>query len=429
MADGAPPISANAPAPDRHQPSHRIRDLLITVVLTALALLLHDRIIILTDLENYLVDYRLRHCRPAPASPDLVYVSVDKTSYAGDFPNAVVQQAAGDDQYFMTLLRSEWPWTREIWAYVAERFMNTGAKGVLLDFIFPSEKPEDAELKAVLDRHAPRVVIGALVDPGEGSTSLIPPAATLIDPDQTGATINDSRVGLLNVRTSSDGVVRRGLYSLDLDSFFGLPETGSAKAPPLKTAVARAVAILNPGAEPPSGQLLRFAGPPGTFEPISLKRIIDAVEWKSQFADSDFFSGKFVLIGPGSAVLNDYHRTPFAEHGAEMSGPELLLNQINAALHNGFFTESTAGQNRMIIAGTGLLLLTILMLLRTGLTQMLATALLSAAFLFVTFWLSDRNDYMLTAVFSPLLVLNGGAFAALLLDRRRSFTPTAEARQ
>ena len=403
-------------APSR---SSRLPAIISAFCLTLTALFLHERLIVLRDIENYLVDYRLRHGRMTPPNPGLVHVSVDKTSYAGDFPDAVVRNGNPDEQYFMTLLRGEWPWTREVWTFVAERLMKAGSKGVLLGFIFPSEKPEDAELKAVLDRHSPRVVIGALVDQADRSTSLIAPSPSLITPDATGDTLNDPRVGVLNVHTDRDGVVRRGLYLLRLNEFLGLPPEIAAEIPPLPTAVARAATIIKPDATPPSGQLLRFTGPPGTFPAVSLKRLIDPDEWRTQFADTDFFRDKFVVIGPGSAVLNDFHRTPFTDHGASMAGPELLLHQINAAVRNEFSTESSTREERVVIAGAGVVLLFLTLFPRGPRLPAIVCATLSAAFLGITFWLSSEHNHMVTAVFTPLALLNGGLLAHLMFLRQR----------
>ena len=355
---------ANLAAVSAAPPRPILLHALICIVLTGAFLALFDRLKPLTDMEGYLVDYRLRNGRLTQANPDLVYVSVDKTTYEGDFSDEMIAQAGADDQYFMSLLRGSWPWSRDLWAHAANRLIEAGAKGVLLDFIFPAEKPNDPELKAILDRHSPKIIIGALIDWTDDRMVLMPPSPSLIDADEFGDTSSDPRVGFLNIYTDADGTVRRGQYDFDLNqlikntigSEFANELEGEGQV--MRSAVSRAVELLGHKAKLPATDvrpLLRYTGLPETFKSISLRAIIDPVEWGSNYLQRDFFRGKFVVMGPGAAILKDFHRTPFGEHGAMMVGLELLLNHINAAIHGEFIEESSSTLNRGVIAAAGAL--------------------------------------------------------------------------
>jgi CHASE2 domain-containing sensor protein len=393
------------------------------IVLTIAALWAGERLALLGDLEGYLVDYRIRNGSMSARDPSLVYISVDKTTYAGDFPAELIGRATPDDQYFMTMLRDSWPWSRELWAHVGGRLLNAGAKGVLLDFVFPSEKPEDPELKAALDTYSPRLLVGALIDPSDDMISLIPPTSSLIEPGATGDSLSDPRVGLLNLRTDSDGVVRRAMYAVDLHAFVSAtlggntPRSGETETRNLPSAAERAVRLINPSATFPSSTahpLMRYTGPPGTFEPISLKRLIDPEEWRTQFAEKDFFRDKFVVIGPGSAILNDLHLTPFKTRGSKMTSSEVRLNQINAALQEGFYAESSQTTNRSVLLAAGMTMIGLLLGLRNRRARIIATLALSACFVAGVLWLADSQGYMLTPVVTPLAILNGGTILASL---------------
>ena len=159
--------------------------------------------------------------------------------------------------------------------------------------------------------------------------------------------------------------------------------------------------------------MMRFAGPPETFRPISLKRLIDPEEWRTQFADTGFFRDKFVVIGPGSAILNDDHRTPFNTRGSKMIGSEVRLNEINAALHGELLVESSRTANRGVILVAGLASLALSLGFRDSRVKLGLAICVSAGFVAAAMALANQGNYMLSVLFTPLALFNGG----ILLDR------------
>jgi adenylate cyclase len=431
--DDNPPTAESAVG-KTHNPRRSILTAIICVGFTMLAYWSFDRLIPLGDAENYFSDYRLRNGRLAEKSSELVYISVDRTSYAGSFVDEVIAQAGPDDQYFMRLLEGEFPWTREIWGYVAGRLLDAGAKGVLLDFTFASEKPEDPELKTLLDKYSPRIVMGALVEVTDAMMTLVTPSPSLIEPNEFDDNLGDSRIGFANIHTDADGTVRRGLYDLSLNRLMhenlapGKNELLNDNGQILHSLSSRGLRLLDPNADlpPPSTYpLIRYAGLPGTFEPISFKRLIDPAEWRTQFAAKDFFRDRLVIIGPGAAVFPDTHRTPFGLQGAIMDGPEIHLNYLNAALRNEFIAETSRPTNLTLILAAGGILTLLVFSLRLPWIRVATGLGLTVIFLGTVLWYYNQQNLMINAVATPIALLNLGILASVLAEIKSGGSPSA----
>ena len=109
---------------------------------------------------------------------------------------------------------SGWPWSRDIYAKIIERLVNAGARLIIFDMLFPTERPGDEELKAALDRHRDKVVIGAnFVDSPDartqtGTKRIIVPTRSLIP---SGDPLDD-RVGYVSFWPEIDDIVRIAHY-------------------------------------------------------------------------------------------------------------------------------------------------------------------------------------------------------------------------
>lgn len=138
-------------------------------------------------------------------------------------------------------------------------------------------------------------------------------------------------VGLINMYTDADGVVRRFLPTLTAQeetlSGFGM-------------LLASRTAGRDPSSAIPSDmrdmQRIRFMGPPGAIQPISFARLL-----KPNAADDpeiQRLKGKAVIIAAAAAGTQDVHQTPYSRAffglgGQWMSGPELHANIIETLLN------------------------------------------------------------------------------------------------
>jgi class 3 adenylate cyclase/CHASE2 domain-containing sensor protein len=172
-------------------------------------------------------------------------------------------------------------------------------------------------------------------------------------------------VGLANLRTDADGAIRHFVFS-EVDSDWvrqeGLPNLAFGALAALQRTGQDPLAgpwrfgglTFGPG----DGGVIAFAGPPGTFRPLSFERLL------APGAESDpdvrALAGKVVFIGAGYAGVNDVHATPYSTTLAAaqrlMPGPEIQANIVETLL-SGRFMVAVSGPARLLafVAGFSLL--------------------------------------------------------------------------
>jgi class 3 adenylate cyclase/CHASE2 domain-containing sensor protein len=158
-------------------------------------------------------------------------------------------------------------------------------------------------------------------------------------------------VGLANLRSDPDGAIRR----------FGLVEAdvARARAEGLPSLAFGALAAIRYASQNPAADLWRlghrdwrtdsettitYAGPPGTFRPLSFERLLGPA------APGDpevmALAGKVVIVGAGYAGMNDVHSTPYSTSlaGAQslMAGPEIQANIVETLLSGRFVDDVPA---------------------------------------------------------------------------------------
>lgn len=395
---------------------------LLCLLITLPTYLLFERFQPLADAEAYLVDYRLRTGRLTSTNPDLIYLSVDQISYESDFPIEPPVEGTAEELRMIDILRGTFPWTREVFGHVADKLINAGAKGVILDFIFSAEKENDEKLKAVLDRHNPKIVIGAMIEESDAMMGFALPSPTLIEPDEFGDSLGDPRVGFVNVSSDSDGVVRRGLYA---DGMYSLmrdyltSQEVTDGGPPIYTLAARGMMLLGYSNSIPFGPdrpLFRYTGPGGSFNTISLKQIVDPRKWQTQLGGGEALRDKLIIIGPGASVFPDEQATPFGRFGPKMDGAELHLNLINAGIQKELIAETDSPTNRAIVLATGAVLLLLTLGVSRPLIRFGTGLLITGAYLISAMWFYDQQNLMIQVLATPPLLLNAGVFLTVLLD-------------
>jgi two-component sensor histidine kinase/CHASE2 domain-containing sensor protein len=282
------------------------------------------------DAELSVQDALMRFGSSAPADPRLVFLARDTASAsleAADLDSIFdLTQADADSKRALDLMAHEWPWPRDVYALILDRLITAGARTVIFDFTFPKASPEDDAFRAALDRHRDHVVVaGNITDDFDGHSSVFStPTDTLIA--QTSP--RDTRIGFDNFWTDAGGIVRHAQYRWAV-------EHGVWESPEELSLAARALQKAGFAASIPADRqshLLRLAGRPGTFRPYSIHEIFVPEYWKRNYAGGEFFRDKVIIIGAAGNWQHDEHQTALGM----MSGPELQLNAINAAIHGSF---------------------------------------------------------------------------------------------
>jgi adenylate cyclase len=386
----------------------------ICALITALFFLVYwFQFVPLIEAENYVQDWFARLGRKTPADPRLVLIGIDRASYAQDILPA---EAQADP--ILAALRGNFPWSRAVWATLIDRLVNAGAKVVVIDLVFANPGDGDEELRAVLEKHKDHVVIGAnffseVTDRGTNSSLTVPYPGILTTAESVPAAL-DERVGLVNIWSDEDGVLRRARFRLrntQLDNVVSAEpdaviESLSARALRKSGERRRIPDDFDP-------QRFRYTAPPGLgFQVNPIGDVLSAKAWKANYKNGEFFRDKIILIGPTANIFHDIHRTPFQEG---MAGPEIHLNVINAALHAEFLREQPPWANRALIALAGLMATALCQFARQPVRRLAVIVGFSIAYLLIAYLLFNRANLVVLIV-TPLLVLVTSGLVALAYD-------------
>lgn len=235
-------------------------------------------------------------------------------------------------------------------------------------------------------------------------------------------------IGLANLRDDADGTVRR----------FAVVEPVSAYAqqeglPRLPFGVL--AAALATGQDPRAAQLafgarrfapgeplpIAFAGPPGTFAPVSFAALLrpDAL----QLPEVRALAGKVVVIGAGFAGMSDVHPTPYSTSLVSanrlMFGAEIQANLVETLLGERFFATLPAGARIALFAAVfALLALVGVRLPPAGAVALVLVAALAAAFAAWRLFLHDLLLPIAHLHVGMLVVLGGLALLRLTHEQR-----------
>ena len=227
-----------------------------------------------------------------------------------------------------------WPWPRSIHARLIKRLSAEKPRAIGMDIIFSEadrSHPEQDRALAMAMANSGKVVLPVYMTQ---KSQYAWPREALPMPilaEQAAA------LGHVHVNLGDDGIARQvylyegigntlwphfSLAMLNLSRKpFGknklLHKTDQPKLPASVMQWTRRQLILIP-----------YAGPPGHFQRISYKQVLDG-----QYPHG-FFKDKLVLIGATAEGLGDVLPTPFSGHSRAMSGVEINANILDALLNH-----------------------------------------------------------------------------------------------
>ena len=366
----------------------------------------------LKDAENYVQDFYARTGLLTPENTNLVLIGIDRPSYDDViFPNDVKNDPV------LAALRERYPWSRRVWAALITRLADAGAKTIAIDLVFVADADGDSELRAALDKYKDRVVIGGNFTVAETDRGIpaqfTPPNSSLI-PDLSGRPAAlDTRVGFVNIWPDDDDVFRRARYRTTNHELGDAVNTGPNTV--VNSFDARVLEKFGAAEKIPAAgtrQTIRFTGPPGTWQAVSIADVLTPKMWEKNFGGGQFFAGKLVLVGPTANIFQDFHRTPFRN---EMPGPEIHLNIINAALHGEFLQELPDRATALLVALAGLIGAMSCQFIRAPVKRLFVVFVLAGIFYYVGKFCFNWPS-LITTVVNPALVLISIGIIALVYD-------------
>jgi len=267
---------------------------------------------------------------PVPTRPELRFVAIDAGSLA---PASNAEELAASRG--LELIQAGWPWSREVYAILAEKLLDAGANLVVFDLLFGPAREGDDRLRELLERHRDRLLVGSNLTPSSFSQEAPVPATfqgvspTLLPPGSE----HDPRVGSVNFIPEGHGTVWRVPFRLTLSEIDGgAPYPGEERYASLTTRVLERAGV--PPGPDTQGQLFRYQAP-DAYRPIPVLEILDPRLWEQNWGGGSKFKDAIVLIGPGAPEFHDFVETPFGS----LEGPRVHLHAMGAALQNAFYRQ------------------------------------------------------------------------------------------
>lgn len=381
----------------------------------------------LIQVELRAADQRIRLGRKAPVAEDILFVGIDRSNYSEDiFPEDA------EAHPHLAWISREWPFPRQVYAFLIERLFDSGARVVALDLLMPNEGEGDDALAETLAKYQDRIVLGAnIMDRTEVIGGMIrthnefrlPNPRLLSGLDRPVEEVVAFVNFFPDMNSGNDGVVRSAVFRQER-----LRETYHSLS---------ALTAIKAGTHPdyldrPGHYFFRFAGPPSTYPFISLLNFMDPLLWDANLKGKNIVQDKIVLVGPYGNWSQDFHNTPYPT----MLGPEVHAQALGAILSDSFYRNLAIPPPPVttrlpgievalpsswlpicITCGLALLMalapLPIFLLTVNPLTRTLALLSTGAVWLLVSFALYDHLDLMVSAI-TPLLALGTSGMGGII---------------
>jgi adenylate cyclase len=358
----------------------------------------------LLRMESSARDFLTRHGRRSPARPELVFLAIDgaTVSLNDAFPDEIEASPV-----LQSMKNSGWPWSRDVYPMIIERLVGAGARIIVFDMLFPTEREGDPAFRAALERHRDKVMIGANFVETPLTKTLTVPAPSLIP---SGDPL-DPRVGYVNFWPEVDGTVRLAHYMITEDEMNGWEPRPDSRV--LLSLAGRALSKL--GKEdliPRKPRCFRFAN---DFAPKPLWQIFAPRTWEAHpYKSGEFFRDKIVLIGPEGDWAHDILRTPLGE----IPGPTVHLHALNAALNRDFVREPSRTANLTGILIAGLAAWALGAFLAQPFLRFITFIVGSVAYYFAAGFIFDlQSGATIIALVPPLLAANGSGLVWLICQQ------------
>jgi CHASE2 domain-containing sensor protein/class 3 adenylate cyclase len=354
--------------------------------------------------EQRLQDWLHRTGRRTATHPELVFVAISTKSLAGP-----EQAKAGKDRMLQLMAEHPFPWSREVWARLLDRLLESGARLVIFDLIFGPPKEGDQLFRAALDRYRDRVVVGATFDLEHGNEFVAPNADLIPPPAQY-----DDRVGYVNYWIDQqDGMLRAARFFTSERQLAGQKPSPTERL--CASLTARAMEKLGRSNDVPhdlKDHLIRFSAT-DAYQPYPIWEIADPDLWHSKYSDGEFFEDKIVIVGPSASKLGDVIDNPVSP---EIKGPVMHLNVLAATMDHEFLRKLPVALDLVIVAVFGLLAWLLLGYVGRWLICLLSFLGLGVAYLLLAFLLYNFLGIFVPIV-PPLLTLLACGFLGFIAQQ------------
>jgi adenylate cyclase len=268
-----------------------VRPIVIAALLGSLVLLGHHQgILDVAELKS--LDLRFKARGPISSRLPIVLISIDQDSF---------------DEFDLP-----WPWPRTLHADLIRKLAGSHPRMIALDVLFTEPKADRREDQALADavKDAGNVILPAEyteVPSAFGPRTKVNLPIPILREHALG-------VGLVNLITDKDGVVRRAPLAMPFqDQWF----------PSFAYQISRRAAGENPSTVEslPAPVIINFRGPRGNYPVVPYYRVFRGE------IDASFFRDRIVLIGAFAPSLHDVYPTPYSA-SLPTAGVEIQANLV-----------------------------------------------------------------------------------------------------
>jgi adenylate cyclase len=290
-----------------------------------------------TSVDDFFYDFffHLRGERSAPEN--IVVVAIDESSF---------------DE-----INLQWPWPRSFHARLTDSLFRAGVRTLAFDILFAEPSPDDEEFGARIAEHQDIVLvndISVFTDPHYGyeQVKLVEPVNLM---KYSGG---EATLGFANMRTESDGFIRRLNVSYEDQEPFSL-----AAARMYAERMNLSLDTIS-GEELENGRWINFLGHPRSIRTISYYQALDP----ETYLPEGYLEDALVFVGFATASEStsgigviDHYPAPFSRWGGGYyPGVEIHAHAASGFLGSGSINRVSslhvlyAGMLLAIIAGSGL---------------------------------------------------------------------------
>jgi len=299
------------------------------------------------------------HEDPAEDAVPIAIVKIDDRSLYPELSEADLEKNP-DVRY----LAGGWAWNRAVYARLAERLFEAGARSVVFDLVFPGPDEGDFELLDMIEAHPGKIVIGFdyVVDEsalGEIFVGERLPYDDLLPVD------DDGLLGFVNVeRETHDGAVRRAKLTTNI-FFERLPFAGSdelrerlgkaGEAAGIEYSLgARAALTVAPELKaeiPPPFEFPHINyGAADFFKTVSFVDVLLEDRFANQ---AGHFEDAIVFVGAYSDFFKDVATSPYGD----IYGVDSHAHVTRSLLNDSFYHELGKGTRWLLLGLIALILL------------------------------------------------------------------------
>ncbi len=271
---------------------------------------------------------------PVVPPDDVVILAIDDDSLAqGQY------YLEDPDRYASLRPIESWPWRREAYAIAIKRLIESGAKAVAIDVVFPLPsyygQADDEAFTEVLERYGEQVVLAAQYNTIMLAQGPVLKASLPLDQFQNAGV----QIGFINFHKELN---RQQIHRLG-QVFLRSQEENTAdlssasatisddESPSFSSFAQATLKAAEESYNTAPQENIFFYGPNKTFKHVPFWHVLDDDPWQNQLGSGDFFKGKTVVIGSTAKMHHDSHPAPFSEsllYPQSMAGVEILANTI-----------------------------------------------------------------------------------------------------